>query len=79
MDSTPSPPEIAKRVIAAFGGLTSMHRKMKDAGEEIPIGTIHSWGKSNNGIPRWHRRNILSIARAKEIPLPVEFVEGEAA
>jgi len=77
MEPIQNPPDIAKRVIAAFGGLTKMHRKLKAAGEIIPIGTIHSWGKSEYGIPRWHRKNIIRAAKKKRITLPAEFVQEE--
>lgn len=79
MEPNTPPPEVAKRVITAFGGPTKMHRKLKEAGTEIPIGTIHSWGKSENGIPRWRRDAILKFAKDKQISLPVEFVQGIAA
>jgi len=77
MESMPAPSLIAKRVIDAFGGLTKMHESMKAAGTIVPISTIHSWSKSERGIPRWHRRHILSVAASTHgVALPEDCVKA---
>lgn len=64
---------LAERVIAAFGGLTDVHKATG-----WPISTIQGW-KESGRIPGWRRDPIIAAAKAGNIELPAEFTAEQTA
>lgn len=75
-DAHIDPADLARRVIRALGGPTKLSRLLVECGAKpIPVKTIHSWGKSKSGIPEWRRDSLISVAKKKDIGLPVDFFD----
>lgn len=66
----------AEKIIAKFGGLNAMSRKMEKAlGKPVPPSTIQYWGETGR-VPALRQADVLATARAEKIGLgPADFFE----
>lgn len=63
-------PNLAKKVVEAFGGLTKTARALG-----LPISTVDGWCRSERGIPPWRDRQIMDAALRERVTLPEEFLK----
>lgn len=76
---SPSPSDIAKEVINAFGGLTLLSRALEEVGVKMPVSTIQGWAATNGKIPRWWINSIIAAADKAKVALPAGFAPASAA
>lgn len=67
-----SEPNIAERVVRAFGGLTKM-----SLATGWPISTIQHWTRSGI-IPAWRREKLIAAAAMQRVDLPADFLKRAA-